>query len=246
MIRILCVPPYYERHSQSAIYRLRCTTKYLNYEIYTIDRNISINNSNFVLSMCRTVINEEQIHMLIADSSIGQLLIAKLCQEYPKIYNKGMNFRDTLHCINRYLIIDLFGTDECIPTISIEITDEWESSFQLVKDFLSDNKIDGYIKPLYNYGHKLSTLRFSNWKDHTELLHSYIERYKEQFTLYFLPLFRVYVSLKQYPSIFKPSYLIQPYYDLVTYPHWRLVIANACIYDKEIIMWPLVDGYSAW
>ncbi|CAF5073353.1 unnamed protein product, partial [Rotaria sp. Silwood1] len=112
--------------------------------------------------------------------------------------------------------------------------------------FLSNNNIDGYMKSLYSFDNQSSSLRFSKWKKNMDLINTYIERYKQQYLLSLLPFFRVYISIKQYPLIFKPSYFIQPFFDLVTYPYWRLVIASACIYEKEIIMWPLVDGYSGW
>ncbi|CAF3740627.1 unnamed protein product [Rotaria socialis] len=245
-IRILYIPPYYENHLELAFDRLRTDNKNVSYQIYTIDRTFSTSNLNFLLSMCRTVINEEHIQMLVTDSSIGQLVVAKLCQEYPQISNGGMNFLNTLHCISRLLITELFDIDECIPTVCLDIADDSKTNLQRIETFLSSNKIDGYIKSLYSYDNESSSFRFSNWSNHKEIINNCIERYKQQFMNSLLPLFRVYVSKQQYPSVFKPSYLVQPFFDLVTYPHWRMVIANCCIYDKEIIMWPLVDGYSGW
>ncbi|CAF3365290.1 unnamed protein product [Rotaria sp. Silwood1] len=245
-IRILYIPPYYENNFQLALDRLITHDKHVEYQIYTINKKITTIDFNFLLSMCRNLINDEHIQMLISDSYIGQLIVAKLCQEYPQIHNGGMNLIHTLQCINRFLIIELFGMDECIPTLCIDITDDWKRNFQIVETFLSNNNIDGYMKSLYTFDNHLSSLRFSNWKNHMEIINTYIERYKQQYMTSLLPFFRVYISIKQYPLIFKPSYIIQPFFDLVTYPYWRVVIASACIYEKEIIMWPLVDGYSGW
>ncbi len=44
--------------------------------------------------------------MLISDSPIGQLIVEKLSQEYPQIHNGGMNFLNTFHYINRFLMIE--------------------------------------------------------------------------------------------------------------------------------------------
>jgi hypothetical protein len=106
--------------------------------------------------------------------------------------------------------------------------------------------MDGYVKSLYAFDNQLSSFRFLNLKNYFEIIHTYTELYKQQYIINLLSLFRIYISKEQYPFIFQPNYLIQPFFDLVTYPHWRLVIANACIFNKEIIMWPLVDGYSGW
>jgi len=245
-IRILYIPPYYENHFELALDRLITPNKHVKYQVFTIDKKFTTTDLNLLLSMCRTIINEEHIQMLISDSHIGQLIIAKLCQEYPQIYNSGMNFLNTLKCINRYSMIELFGIDECIPTLLIDITKDWKMNFESIEIFFSKNKIDGYIKSLYGFDNQLSSFRFLNLKNSIETIHTYTELYQQQHLTNLLSLFRVYISKKHYPLIFQPSYLIQPFFDLVTYPHWRLVIASACIFNKEILMWPLVDGYSGW
>jgi hypothetical protein len=245
-IRILYIPPYYENHFELVLDRLIIHDKHIEYKIFTIDKKFTTKDLNILLSMCRTIINEEHIQILISDSHIDQLIVSKLSQEYPQIYNNGMNFLNTFQCINRFLIIELFGIDQCIPTLLIDITKDWKINLQTIKMFLLNNKIDGYVKSLYGYDNQLSSFRFLNWINYIETIHSYIELYKQQHITNFLSLFRVYISKNQYPFIFQPNYIIQPFFDLITYPHWRLVIASACIFDKEIIMWPLVDGYSGW
>ncbi|CAF2848988.1 unnamed protein product [Rotaria sp. Silwood2] len=234
-IRILYIPPYYENHFDLVLDRLITHDKYVKYQVYTINKKFTTLDFNFLLSMCRSLINEEHIQMLITDSYIGQLIVAKLCQEYPRINNGGMNFFHTLQCINRFLIIELFGIDQCIPTLCIDIIDDWKRNFEIVETFLSNNNINGYMKSLYSFDNQLSSFRFSNWKNHIEIINTYIECYKQQFMTSLLPFFRVYISIKQYPFIFKPSYLIQPFFDLVTYPHWRLVIASAFGYFRIAI-----------
>jgi hypothetical protein len=196
--------------------------------------------------MCRTIVQEECIQMIISDSSIGQLIVAKLCQEYPKINQGGMNFLYTLKCMNRILMKELFSSNECVPTLVVDITNDWKTNLESIKLFFTNKKLDGYVKSVYNFDNQVSSFRFLNWKTYEESIGTYIEFYQQQHINNVLSLFRVYISQQQYPSIFQPSYIIQPYFDLVTYPHWRLVIANACIYNKEIIMWPLVDGYCGW
>jgi hypothetical protein len=181
--------------------------------------------------------------MLISDNCIGQLIIAKLCEEYPQIYNQGMNFLNTLKCMNRFLMRDLFGIEECIPTLLIDLTKDWKTNFQSIEKFFINQKIDGFVKSIYGFDNRVSSFRFLNWKNDAEIIKTYTELYQEQ---YLTSLFRVYISKKQYPLLFQPNFLIQPFFDLTTYPHWRLVIANACIFDQEILMWPLVDGYSGW
>ena len=246
-IRILYIPPYYETHFELAIDRLITHDKHIEYQVFTIDKKfLTTTDLNLLLSMCRTIIHEEHIQMLISDSHIGQLIVAKLCQEYPQLHNGGMNFLNTLQCINRVLMRDIFGIDECIPTLFVDITEDCETNFQSVQTFLSNNKMNGYVKSLYGFDNQLSSFYFSTWKNDVETINTYIERYKEQHMTNLLSLFRIYVSVKQYPLIFKPSYIVQPFLDLTTYPYWRLVIASACIFDKEIIMWPLVDGYCGW
>jgi hypothetical protein len=245
-IRILYIPPYYENHFELTLNRLITHDKSVEYQVFTIEKKFVTTDLNRLLSMCRTIINEEHIQMLISESQIGQLIVAKLCQEYPQIHNDGMNFLNTLKCINRFLMIELFGVDECIPTVFIDIEEDWKTNVQIVETFLSNNKIDGYVKSAYGFDNQLSSFRFTNWRNYTETIHTYIELYKQQHQTNLLSLFRIYIPVKQYPLIYKPSYLVQNVFDLVTYPHWRLVIASACIFDKEIIMWPLVDGYSGW
>lgn len=245
-IRILYIPPYYENNFQLALNRLITYDKHIEYKIYTIDKKFLIKDLNGLLLMCRTIINEEHIQMIITDSYIGQLIIAKLCQEYSQINNHGMNFINTLQCINRYLMIEIFGIDECIPTLCIDITKDWKINFEIIKRFLLDYKNDGYVKSIYAFDNQLSSFRFLNLDNYIKTINTYIELYKQQHIINLLSLFQIYISIKQYPLIFQPSYLIQPFFDLVIYPHWRLVIANACIFNKEIIMWPLVDGYSGW
>jgi len=245
-IRILYIPPYYENHFELVLDRLITHDKHVEYQIFTIDKKFITKDLNLLLSMCRTIINEEYIQMLISDSQIGQLIVAKLCQEYPQLHNGGMNFVSTLQCINKFLMVELFPIDECIPTVFIDITEDREKNFQTIQTFLSNNKMNGYVKSLYGFDNQLSSFSFSTWKNYVETINTYIELYKEQHMTNLLSLFRIYVPVKQYPLIFKPSYVVQPFFDLTTYPYWRLVIANACIFDKEIIMWPLVDGYSGW
>jgi hypothetical protein len=249
-IRILYIPPYYENHFDLALDRLITHDKHVEYQLFTIDKRFFTTTTtvdlNLLLSICRTIIHEEHIQMLITDSHIGQLIVAKLCQEYPQIHSGGMNFLNTLEYTNRFLLINLFDVDQCIPTLLIDITEDWERNFQSVQMFLAGNKIDGYVKSVYGFDNQLSSFRFSNWENYTQNLHDYIELYKQQHKISLLDLFHIYVSPQHYPHLFKSTYLVQPFFDLVTYPHWRLVIANACIFDKEIIMWPLVDGYSGW
>ncbi|CAF0878954.1 unnamed protein product [Adineta steineri] len=246
-IRILYIPPYYEHHFELAVDRLTIHDKHIDYQVFTIDKKYIITNDlNLLLSMCRTIIQEEHIQMLIADSHIGQLIVAKLCQEYPQLYNRGMNFLSTLQCINRYLMINLFGVNKCVPTLFNDTAEDQKINFENMQIFLPDNKINGYVKSLYGFNNQLSSFYFSTWEMYSETINTYIKLYKEQHLTKLLSLFRIYTSIEQYPLIFKSSYLIQPFFDLTTYPHWRLVIANACVFDKEIIMWPLVDGYSGW
>jgi hypothetical protein len=243
MIRILYIPPYYENHFELALDRLITDNKHVEYRVFTIEKKFITPDLNFLLSMCRTIIQEEHIQMIISDSYIGQLIIAKLCQEYPQIYHRGMNFLHTLKCMNRILMTELFSIDECIPTLFIDIT---KNNFESIKLFFANKKLDGYVKSLYSFDNQISNFRFLNWETYKDSIDTYIELYQQQHITNLLSLFRVYISKQQYPSIFQSSYIIQPFFDLVTYPHWRLVIANACVYNKEIIMWPLVDGYCGW
>ena len=246
-IRILYIPPYYENHFELVLDRLiNFTNKHVQYQIFTIQEKFMTTDLNLLLSICRNIINEENIRVLLTDSHVGQLVIAKLCQEYPKIPSNGMNFLTTFQCINRFLITKLFDIDECIPTFAINITDDSKTNVKLVETCLSDNEIDGFMKSLYGFDSRLASFHLTNQKSNRMVINTYIELYKQQYMTDLLSLFRIYIPVKQYPSILKPSYLIQPFLDLVTYPYWRLVIANACIFDQEIIMWPLVDGYSGW
>jgi hypothetical protein len=145
-------------------------------------------------------------------------------------------------------MIELFGTDECIPTLLVDISEDWKTNYKIVQTFISNNNnsIDGYVKSLYGFDNQLSSFHFTKWEKYTEIIPTYIELYKQQHQTNLLPLYRVYIPVQQYPFIYKPSYIVQKCFNLVTYPHWRLVIASACIFDKEILMWPLVDGYSGW
>lgn len=236
-IRILYIPPYYENDFQLVIDRFRTyNNKSIEYQIYTINKNFLTKDLNLLLLICRKIIKENCIQMLISDSDLGQLIIAKLCEEYSQINKYGMNFLNTFKCINRYLMIELFDMDECIPTLLID-------SIKDIERFFNENNQDVYIKSLYKFDHQSFNFRLRNMKDFTD---NYTELYKEEYMTNLLPLFRVYLSKERYSFLFQPNYLIQPFFDLTKYPYWRLIIANACIFNKEIIMWPLVDGYSGW
>ncbi|CAF1659532.1 unnamed protein product [Adineta ricciae] len=246
-IRILHIPPYYDNHLERAISRLISAHEHVEYQLFTIDKkHLAKNDLNLLLSMSRTIIQEEQIQMLIADSCESQLIVAKLGQEYPQLRSVGMNFLTTLHCFNRLLMIDLFGEDQCVLTLNVEISQDLKKDILCIEHFFDRKKTNGYVKSSYSFGNRVSSSGFATGERLTEMLPIHIEVYEEQYKTNLQSFFQVYLSQKQYPSLFKPSYLIQPFYDLTTYPYWRLVIANACIFDKEIIMWPLVDGYSGW
>jgi hypothetical protein len=246
MIRILYIPPYYENDFQSTVERFITDNKYVEYRIFTIDKKFITTDLNFLLSMCRTIIQEEKIQMITSDNCIGQLIVAKLCEEYLQINKGGLNFLHALMCMNKGLMAELFSTDECIPTLVIDVTNDWKRNSESIKSFFVNKKLDGYVKSVYGFDNQISSFRFLDWETFNESIENYIKLYQQQHTDDLLSLFRVYVSKQEYPSIFQANYLIQPFYDLVTYPHWRHIIANACVYNKEIIMWPLVDGYCGW
>ena len=246
MVRILYLPPYYETKFEKALERLIPEEKEIEYQIFTVDTKFLTNDLNGLLSTCRRIIQGERIQMLISDDYVGQLLVAKLVEEYPKLCGSGMNFVQTLHCLDRSLMNDLFSDEHCLPTLRIDLTKDRQSNFEAMKLFLSNEKIDGYAKSLYHFDYQMASFRFCNWKYYEEIIDTYTDLYQQQHTSNLLPLFRVYMSKEQYSSIFQPSFIIQPFLDLVKYPHWRLAIASACIYKKEILMWPLVDGYCGW
>lgn len=244
--RIFYIPSYYENHFDLVFDRLMNHNKNTEFQIFTLTNKYTTKDFNLLLIMCRILVNEENIQMVFTDSRIGQLVVAKLCQEYPRIHKVGMSFLHTLQCLNRFLMLDVFGINECIPTLLVDTTVDWKANLKTIEMFLSYHNSDGYMKSLYGVDDQLSSVRVSNFKKDLETMNVYIELYKEQHQTNLLPLFRVYVPIEKYSSIFLPSYIIQPFYDIVTYPHWRHVIANACIFNKEIIMWPLVDAYSGW
>lgn len=246
MVRILYLPPYYETNFEKALERLVVGEKGIEYQIFTVDTKFLTKDFNGLLSISRRIIQEEQIEMLISDSSIGQIIVAKLTEEYPKLSGSGMNLIETLNCLDRCRMNDFFSNEHCLPTLRIDLTQNRQNHFEMMKLFLSNENIDGYAKSLYEFDDQITSFRFCNWKYYDEMIDTYTDLYQEQHMINLLPFFRVYVSEEQYSSIFQPSFIIQPFFDLVKYPHWRLVIASACIYQKEILMWPLVDGYCGW
>ena len=242
-IRILYIPPYYEQHFELALDRLATTDGQIDYEVFTIDRRFNVADLNELLCMCRTIITDEHIHMLLADSHLGQLLATKLSHEYRHIRPRGMTFLSTLQCIHRCSMMELFDSDECIPTLPMNLTDDCSPA---VKEFLTSATTKGYVKSPFGFDHQLASCRFADESTFKEATDAYAELYRQQTDIGLASLFRVYLPMKGETSGWRASYIVQPFYDLCTYPYWRLVIANACVYDKEIIMWPLVDGYSGW
>lgn len=249
MVRILYLPPFYERQFARALERFSSDDDQstVEYQIFTIDEKFLTNDWNELLSKCRRIIREEQIEMLISESALGQLLVAKLTEEYPRLCGSGMNLFETLQCLNRVLMIDLFPNDHCIPTLTIDLNKNRQNNYESLKLWLSNDELDSYVKPLYHFDdHMITSFRFHNEEFYETMIDRFTDYYQRQYKDHLLPLFRVYISREEYRSIFQVGYVIQPFWDLVTYPHWRLVVANACIYNKEILMWPLVDGYCGW
>ena len=242
-MRILYIPPYYEHHFELALDRFVASERQIDYEVFTIDRRFNVVDLNELLCMCRTIITDAHIHMLLADSHLGQLLAAKLSHEYRHIRPRGMTFLSTLQCIHRCSMMDLFDSDECITTLPLNLTDD---GYSAVNEFVSGTTTGGYIKSSFGFDGQLASCRFMNESQFTDAIHAYTELYRQQIDTSLASLFRVYLPINGQTSAWPASHVVQPFYDLCTYPYWRLVIANACIYDKEIIMWPLVDGYSGW
>ena len=246
-IRILYIPPYYETDFASALDRCIPADKHIEYEVFTIDPKLIISSDlNAILSMCRSIVQEEQIQLLITDSHVGQLIGGKLRQEYPSIRSGGMHFLPTFQCVNRCLIREVSGFGQCIPTLKLDQISRTERSWQAIQTFLGKEQSDGYVKSVYGVDRQLSSFRFSNSMEFIERIDGFAELYQEQHQNSLASLLRIYLPVEEYSSFMEPSYLVQPFLDLTTYPYWRLVIASACIYEEEIIMWPLVDGYSGW
>jgi hypothetical protein len=86
------IPPYYENHFVLALNRRIPHDKCIEYQIFTIDKKYTTKDLNLLLTICRTIINEEHIQMLISDGPMGQLIVENLSQEYPKIRNGGKKF----------------------------------------------------------------------------------------------------------------------------------------------------------
>ena len=246
VIRILYIPPYYETDFGPALDRFVPSEKHTEYQVFTLDPQLITPDLNTILSMCRTIVQEEQIRLLVTDSRIGQLIVGKLHQEHPSISSGSMHFLSTFQCINRYLLGQVFGLDQCIPTLVLDQIHDSEGNWSEIQTFLAKEKSDGYVKSVYGVQHRLSSFCFSNSLEFGETIDGFTELYQKEHQSSLASLLRIYLPTKEYSSWMESSYLVQPFLDLTTYPYWRLVIASACIYAKEIIMWPLVDGYSGW
>jgi len=246
--RILYTPFYYENHFDLTLNRLITNENSAEYRVFTVDKRFVTNDLNLILSVCRRILSDKQtdIQLIISDSQIGQMIVAKLAEEYQRIRNRGMKFLNIFKCMNRYLLTEVFGRDECIPTLMVDMTNDAEENKKAIEIFFADMKFDIFVKSTYAFDEQSSSFRFQNWQTFDDMFDTYVKLYQEQYYDSLLPLFRIYIPKNRYSSIMKPNYLIQPFFDLITYPHWRLVIANACIYNHEIIMWPLVDGYCGW
>ncbi|CAF1512276.1 unnamed protein product, partial [Didymodactylos carnosus] len=249
LIRILYVPPYYECHVDLAINRLVLSNSSIEYRIFTIDEKYLIYdeygllNLNQILIMCRELINEHKIQCVLCDKQLGQLIVSKLINEYPQLI--GMSFQLTLKCLNKYLMINLIeNIDECVPTLFVDSTIDRSINFCTIKNFLIIKNV-GFVKPLFSLD-KLSSFKFHSWETYENMINKYELFYQRHYQRDTLSLFRTYISPKQYPHLFKPGYIIQPYYDLLTYPYWRHIIASACVFDNDVIMWPLTDGSCGW
>ncbi|CAF1648233.1 unnamed protein product, partial [Didymodactylos carnosus] len=134
--------------------------------------------------------------------------------------------------------------DECVPTLFVDSTIDRSINFCTIKNFLIIKNV-GFVKPLFSLD-KLSSFKFDSWETYENMINKYELFYQRHYQRDTLSLFRTYISPKQYPHLFKPGYIIQPYYDLLTYPYWRHIIASACVFDNDVIMWPLTDGSCGW
>ena len=240
-IAFLYVPPFYENEFSSAVDRLRFNNEKIDLKIFTLDKRVFHRDLNRLLNMCRSIISEEKdIEILFADSLIDHLIIAKLVEEFPRIRSGGANFLSTLRFIDRSLLNDIFNVEQCLPTRIF-------SSNENLDEFLRSENRDVFVKSNFSTDFQLSTYRFpSSSKRFDESIRRCRQIVEEHFDTCLRSLFNIYLSSKQFDSMIKAKFLVQPFFDLVQFPHWRLIIANACIYEKEIIVWPLVDGYSGW
>jgi hypothetical protein len=245
-IRILYIPSYYETHFDLALDRFIPHDKYTDYHVHTIESSFISVDLNHLLIMCRIIINEERIQMLVTDSHIGQLIVSKLAHEYPRIHCSTRSFLSIYRCIHRSLMMKLFDVGQCLPTLMLETRGSLETHLASLSLLLDNEHTDVYVKSVYGFDQQLSSFRLSDCSQSRETIHRYIELYREQHRTSLQSFLRIYMPIEQYSTFIESNYLVQPFYDLLTYPHWRLIIANACIYDREILMWPLVDGYSGW
>lgn len=242
LINVFYIPPYYENDFQSAIDRFTSANEKIEYRIFTLEKRVFTLDLNRLLTLCRTILSEENdVRVLFTDSDTTQLIVGKLVQEYPRIRSGGGNFLQTLEWLDRSSI-----KENPIPTLVLPIDGQEYHRWTQIEQFLSHERIDGYVKPMYGSDYQLSSFRFTSAKEFEEQIETYRRFYHDQHMTQFQSLFRIYLPSDRSVSFIQARYLVQPYFDLVQYPHWRLVIANACIYEQEIIVWPLVDGYSGW
>ena len=240
---ILYIPPFYENDFALALDRFSFKEDKIEYRVFTLEKRVLQRDLNRLLNMCRTIISEEQeIQMLFTDSLIVHLIIGKLLQEFPRIRSGGANFTSTLQWIDRSLINQIINDELCIRTLTLPSNEHpGHHQWKEIEQFLHSEPSDGYVKPVFPTDFQSSSFRFSSANVFDERIRIYQDLFDEQYNTCLQSLLRIYLS-----STIRSRYLVQPFFDLVQSPHWRLAIANACIYEKEPIVWPLVDGYSGW
>ena len=245
-IRILFIPSYYENDFKLALDRLKSDSNRIEYRIFTIKEEFMTNDLNSLLILCRTIVQDERIDLLITDSSVSQLILGKLSEEFSRFSMLTMNFVNTFQIVHRSLMKNIFHDDRCVPTLQIKFSQTSTEAFEFIEKFLSQSKSGGFIKSVYGFDELVSSFRFTDSTKYFERIESIRQLHTDKYLNSLQSLFRIYLPSHKLTSSSETHFLVQPFFDLTVAPYWRLVLANACINEKEILMWPLVDGYCGW
>lgn len=216
------------------------------YEILTINRNHSQKDLNSLLMICRRIVREEKIDFLLSQSEIFQIFLGKLFEEFIRFRNFSMNFRSALKTIDRSSLIEVFGENLCIPTLKIDFQQNVSRIFPSIRDFLSKNQGKGFVKSAFPIDDRSATFRFDDQETFLQRIDFHQKIYQTEIQEKLQRILRIFLSGNEFDAMKINGFLVQPFFDLIVFPHWRLVICSGAIFNGVVSTWPIVDGYSGW
>lgn len=240
-IHVLVISPFYERNPQSLFSNLNQEFK-SKLTVYCVKpvprRQNSMVDYEKLLKKYREIIQKEKIHVLYSNKHTGSFVHAILASEYPHL--KGPSTESIFLCNHKYytsLYIDS-SRSSAVPYVIVNLNnDVYDSAYSVLQVLGSP----GIIRPCIGSGN--SIYAFFN-RDH--LIKS-LQKCKKDLNIIIdihAWLYGKFVDKKKYPLALEPLVIIHRYVDYRTCggtDHWKNIGVEACVVNKKIVRWGLVD-----